>query len=132
MAIKDGTISAAPRAVIYIASITLFLFGVGSSRADDRSQSYLNDMKIMACVMAENAVRGRLNDQGLVSFESCASNKFDFDLAADDRNYKVVGYATVVSSNASSIRRRFSVHLNHNPGSYGEWGFEVTKVEIDP
>jgi hypothetical protein len=132
MPIQDGTISAAPRTVIYIALVALLFFKMGSSRADDRSQSYLNDMKIMACVTAENAVRARLKDQGLVSFESCASNRFDVELAADDRDYKVVGYAIVVSSKTRSERKRFFVDMNHYPGSYGDWGFVVTKIELAP
>jgi hypothetical protein len=111
--------------------IFAIVFQVDSSRADDRSLGYLNDMRILACVTAENAVRARLMPQGSVNFESCASGEFDIDLAADDREYKVSGYATV-SSSANSARRRFFVRMNHNPNSYGDWGFEVTKVEIDP
>jgi hypothetical protein len=102
------------------------------SRAEDRSKAYLNDMRIMACVTAENAVRARLKDQGQVSFESCASSKFDIDLAADDRDYKVFGYATILSPDVASVTKRFFVRINHDPDSYGDWGFEVTKVEIDP
>jgi hypothetical protein len=30
------------------------------------------------------------------------------------------------------VHKRFFVRLNHNPYSYGDWGFEVIKVEIDP
>ena len=103
-----------------------------SSHAEERSKAYLNDMRIMACVTAENAVRARLKDQGQVSFESCASNKFDIDLGAADRDYKVYGFATLLSPNAAPAYRRFFVHMNHDPGSYRDWGFEVTKVEIDP
>jgi hypothetical protein len=114
------------------ALILAIVFQVDSSRADDRSQGYLNDMRIMACVIAENAVRARLKHQGPVSFESCASSTFDIDLAADDRDYKVSGYATVLSPGAGSARRRFFVGINHNPASYSDWGFEVTKIEIEP
>src|SRR4051812_38406610 len=53
------------------------------SRAEGRSKAYLNDMRVMACVTAQSAVRARLKDQGQVGFESCASNKFGIDLAAD-------------------------------------------------
>jgi hypothetical protein len=106
------------------------VFHADLSHAEDRSKTYLNDMRIMACVAAQHAVRARLKDQGLVSFESCASNKFDIDLAADDRDYKVSGYATLLSPNTGSTFRRFFVRINHDPGSYGDWGFEVTKVEI--
>jgi len=102
------------------------------SRADDRLEAYLNDMRIMACISAENAVRARLKDRGQVSFESCASNKFDIDLGVDDRVYRVSGYATVLSPSARPVDRRFLVRMNHNPGSYGDWGFEVIRVEIDP
>ncbi len=102
------------------------------SHAEDRSKAYLNDMRIMACVTAQNAARARLKDQGPVSFESCASNKFDVELGADDRDYRVSGYVTVLSPNAGPAVRRFFVRINHDPGSYGEWGFEVITVEIAP
>ncbi len=105
---------------------------LGFARADDRSLSYLNDMRIMACVTAENAVRARLKEQGPVSFESCASNKFDIDLAANDRDYKVKGYATVLSARDGSAPKRFLVRINHNPQSYGAWGFEVIEIVVDP
>ncbi|WP_210183086.1 hypothetical protein, partial [Bradyrhizobium retamae] len=81
---------------------------------------------------AQNAVRAHLKGKGRVSFESCASNKFDIDLAADDRDYKVFGYATISAPNVALATKRFYVRINHDPGSYGDWGFEVTKVEIDP
>lgn len=97
MPTTDRVISAALRAIVYTALIVMAVFKVDLSSADDRSLSYLNDMRIMACVTAENVVRARLKDRGPISFESCASNKFDFDSAADDRDCKVAGYATVVS-----------------------------------
>jgi hypothetical protein len=100
--------------------------------ADDRPQGYLNDMRIMACVAAENAVRARLQDQGKVSFEGCASDKFDIDIAANDRDYQVRGYGTLLSPNAGAVKKRFLVRMNHSPASYGDWGFTVTEVEIDP
>jgi hypothetical protein len=112
--------------------IVAIVLQVDPSHADNRSLSYLNDMRIMACVTAENVVRARLKDQGLVSFESCASGKFDIVLATDDRDYKVSGYAAVLSPSAGSTHRRFFVRINHNPNSYSDWGFEVIKVEIDP
>jgi hypothetical protein len=102
------------------------------ARADDRPLSYLNDMRIIACVTAENAVRTRLKEQGPVSFESCASNNFDIDLAANDRDYMVGGYATVLSAGDGPASKRFLVRLNHNPQSYGAWGFEVIEVVVDP
>jgi hypothetical protein len=115
-----------------VALIVLIALQSGFCRAEERPQYYLNDMRIMACITAENAVRAYLKDQGQVSFESCASNKFDIDLAVDDRDYQVRGYATLLSPNAGSAYKRFFVRLNHDPNSYGDWGFEVTKVEIDP
>lgn len=114
-------------ALVFVAALRADL-----SRAEERSKAYLNDMRIMACVTAQNAVRSHLKDQGRVSFESCASNKFEIDIAADDRDYKVFGYATISSPNVALATKRFYVRINHDPGSYGEWGFEVTKVEIDP
>jgi hypothetical protein len=126
--LKDKTVA--------MAYVTLALAAtasqLGLARADDRSPSYLNDMRIMACVTAENAVRARLKEQGPVSFESCASNKFDVDLAADDRDYTVEGYATVLSAGNAPASKRFLVRLNHNPRSYGAWGFDVIKIVIDP
>jgi hypothetical protein len=77
------------------------------SYAEDRSSAYLNDMRITACIKAENAVRARLRDKGRVSFESCASNRFEVDLGgANDRDYKVSGYATVLASDAPPVNRR--------------------------
>jgi hypothetical protein len=112
--------------------ILAILFQPELSYADDRPRAYLNDMRIMACIAAENAVRARLKDQGQISFESCASNKFDIDLAANDRDYQVRGYGTLLPPSAGSVNKRFLVRINHNPASYGDWGFTVTKVEIDP
>ena len=128
-AISIGAIRA-----ITCCSVLIFamVFHEDLSRADDRLEAYLNDMRIMACITAENAVRARLKDRGQVSFESCASNKFDIDLGVDDRDYRVSGYATVLSPSARPVDRRFLVRMNHNPGSYGDWGFEVIRVEIDP
>jgi hypothetical protein len=102
------------------------------SYADDRPQGYSNDMRIMACIAAENAVRTRLKDQGQISFESCASDKFDIDLAINDRDYQVRGYGTLRRPDGGSVNKNFLVHMNHNPATYGDWGFAVTKVEIDP
>jgi hypothetical protein len=134
---NHGVVLAVPKAIAdaVILCVTLILAIVlrsGLSRADERLNAYLNDMRIMACVTAENAVRARLQDRGRVSFESCASNKFDIDVAADDRDYKVRGYATILSPNVASTTKHFFVRINHDPGSYGDWGFEVTRVEIDP
>jgi hypothetical protein len=112
--------------------ILAILFQPELSYADDRPQAYLNDMRIMACVAAENAVRARLKDQGQISFESCASNKFDIDLAVNDRDYQVRGYGTLLSPNAGPVNKHFVVRMNHNPRTYADWGFTVTKVEIDP
>jgi hypothetical protein len=118
---------------VYGAALILSIaFQSGFCRAEERSQPYVNDMRILACVAAENAVRARLKDQGQVNFESCASNSFDIDLAADDRDYQVRGYGTLLSPDAGSVHKRFFVRLNHNPYSYGDWGFKVIKVEIDP
>lgn len=51
------------RAVLAVSRITLTLaivFGMDPSHADDRPPGYyLNDMRILACVTAENAVRAR-------------------------------------------------------------------------
>jgi hypothetical protein len=102
------------------------------SHAAERPEYYWNDMRIMACITAENAVRARLKDKGQVSFEGCASNEFDIDIAVDDRDYKVFGYGIILSPNGASTYMHFFVRINHYPGSYGDWGFEVTKVEIDP
>jgi hypothetical protein len=112
--------------------IMAILFQPELSYADDRPQAYWNDMRIMACIAAENAVRFRLKDQGQISFESCASDKFDIDLAANDRDYQVRGYGTLLPPNAGSVNKRFLVRMNHNPAAYGDWAFTVTKVEIDP
>jgi hypothetical protein len=114
-------------ALVFVADLRASSYG-----AEERSKAYLNDMRIMACVTAQNAVRSHLRDQGRVSFESCASNKFEIHLAADDRDYKVFGYATISSPNVALATKRFYVRINHDPGSYGDWGFEVTKVQIDP
>jgi hypothetical protein len=134
---NHGVVLVAPKAVAdaILFCVTL-IFAValrsGLCRADERLSTYLNDMRIMACITAENAVRARLQDRGRVSFESCASDKFDIDISADDRDYKVRGYATILSPNVASTTKHFFVRINHNPGSYGDWGFEVTRVEIDP
>jgi acetylornithine deacetylase/succinyl-diaminopimelate desuccinylase-like protein len=88
-------------------------------------------MRIFACIAAQNAVRTRLKDRGQVRFESCASDVFDIDLSPDDRNYRVSGYATVLSTNVRPGTCGFSVRLRHYPGAYGDWGFEVIAVEID-
>jgi hypothetical protein len=120
-----------PKAIV-VAFVFAAALRADLSRAEERSNAYLNDMRIMACVTAQNTVRAHLKDQGRVSFESCASHKFEIDLAADDRDYRVSGYATVLSPNARPVDKRFFVTINHNPGSYGDWGFEVLRVEIDP
>jgi hypothetical protein len=132
MPTTDSVKTAASRATVYVALIAVSVFKADLSSADDRSLSYSNDMRIMACVTAENIVRARLKDQGEVSFESCASDKFNVDLAADDRDYKVAGYATIVASDGRAAQRHFFVRINHNPGAYSDLGFEVTKVDIDP
>ena len=113
-------------------SILTILLQSGLSYAGDLPQAYLNDMRIMACIVAENAVRARLQDQGQISFESCASDKFDIDLAIDDRAYQVRGYGTLLSPNTGSVKKRFMVRIIHTPASYGDWGFNVTAVEINP
>jgi hypothetical protein len=124
---------AAAHVVILLVTLTLAaVFRPASSRADERLNAYLNDMRIMACIAAENAVRARLKELGRVSFESCASNTFDIDISADDRDYKVRGYAIILPPNVASTIKHFFVQISHNPGSYGDWGFEVTRVEIDP
>lgn len=112
--------------------VFITIFRAELSFAEGRSKAYLNDMRIMACITAQNAVRAHWKGQGRVSFESCASNKFEIDLATDDRDYKVFGCATISAPNVALATKRFYVRINHDPGSYGEWGFEVTKVEIDP
>jgi hypothetical protein len=65
--------------------IFVAFFQVNLSRADDRAVTYLRDMRILACVKAENAVRERLKNEGQVSFESCASDEIDVDLGSADR-----------------------------------------------
>jgi hypothetical protein len=107
-------------------------FQANLSRADDRGVTYLRDMRILACVKAENAVRERLKNEGQVSFESCASDKFDVDLGSDDRNYKVSGNTTVLYPDARPVVRRFSVSMNHDRGAYRDRQFNVTRIEIDP
>jgi hypothetical protein len=112
--------------------ILAILFQPKLSYAGDRPRAYLIDMRIMACIAAENAVRFRLKDQGQISFESCASDKFDIDLGTNDRDYQVRGYGTLLPPNARSVNKRFLVRMNHNPASYADWGFQVTEIEIDP
>jgi hypothetical protein len=112
--------------------IVVAFFQVGLSRADDRPATYLRQMRILACVKAENAVRERLKNEGQVSFESCASDEFEFDPGSDDRDYKVSGYATFLSRDARPVVRRYSVDIKHEPFSYQDWGFGVTRIEIDP
>jgi hypothetical protein len=115
-------------------------FQANLSRADDRLADYLRDMRVLACVTAEKAVREQLKKEGHVSFESCASGQFDFDVGLSDRNYlglndrdyKVSGYVTVLSRDVGPVVRRFLVSMNHDPGSYEDWGFEVTRIEIGP
>jgi hypothetical protein len=107
-------------------------FQANLSRADDRGVTYLRNMRILACVKAENAVRERLKNEGQVSFESCASDKFDVDLGSDDRNYKVSGNTTVLYPDARPVVRRFSVSMNHDRGAYRDRQFNVTRIEIDP
>jgi len=118
--------------ICIVAGVAL-MFSADPSKAETRSPIYLNDMRIMACVTAQKAVRARLKGLGRVSFESCASGKFDFTYSDDDREYSVAGHATVdaLLGKAGQLQRFFVV-INHNPGSYGDWGFEVTNIEIDP
>jgi hypothetical protein len=118
--------------VVFVTLIFALVLRSDLSHADKRPEAYWNNMRIMACITAENAVRARLKDKGQVSFESCASNKFDIDIAVDDRDYKVFGYGTILSPNGASATKHFFVRINHDPDSYGDWGFEVTRVEIDP
>jgi hypothetical protein len=113
-------------------SILTILLQPGLSYAGDRPQGYPRDMRIVACIVAENAVRARLQEEWRIGFESCASDKFDIDLAIDDRAYQVRGYGTLLSPNAGSVNKRFMVRIIHTPASYGDWGFKVTAVEINP
>jgi hypothetical protein len=132
--IAKWTVAGRVREVLvwHVALVFAAILQTGLTRANDHHTQYLNDMKILACVTAQNAVRARLKQEGPVGFESCASSKFDFEISADDRNYKVFGNAIVMIPSGAPKSRRFRVRINHNPGSYGEWGFEVTGVDVDP
>src|ERR1700722_19482988 len=66
-------------------------------QADEATgQTYLDYVKFEACIVAQNGVRAHLAGQARVSFDSCASRKFDITISADDMDYSVSGYATVL------------------------------------
>lgn len=95
-------------------------------------QAYQDYVKLEACIVAQNGVRAHLEGQARVSFDSCASKKFEVAISPDDKDYTVSGYATVLPPLHSSARKPFVVHIDHEPGGYPEWTFRVGRVEIDP
>jgi hypothetical protein len=96
------------------------------------AQVYQDYVKLEACIVAQNGVRAHLEGRARVSFDSCASKKFDVAISADDRDYTVSGYATVLPPSGSSALNSFVVHISHDPGQYPEWNFKVSNVEIGP
>lgn len=95
------------------------------------TQAYQDHVRLTACIVAQNALRAYLEVRARVSFDSCASKKFDVDISIDDRDYTVSGYATVLPPSGPSVLRHFSVRIDHAPGAYPEWNFKVSKIEID-
>jgi hypothetical protein len=104
---------------------------VGQDRARE-AQAYQDYVTLMACIVAQNGLRAYLEVRARVSFDSCASKKFEVDISTDDRDYTVSGYATVLPPSGPSVVRHFSVHIDHAPGAYPEWNFKVGKIEIAP
>ena len=108
-------------------------FGAESVVQADQAttQAYQDYVKFEACIVAQNGVRAHLDGQARVSFDSCASKKFDVAISADDRDYRVSGYATVLPPLGPPALRPFLVRIDHDPGRYPEWNFRVSNVEID-
>jgi hypothetical protein len=96
------------------------------------AQTYQDYVKLEACIVAQNGVRAHLEGQARVSFDSCTSKKFDVAISADDRDYTVSGYATVLPPSGPPALKPFLVHIDHDAGGYPEWNFRVGRVEITP
>ena len=108
-------------------------FGAESIVQADQAavQTYQDYVKFEACIVAQNGVRAHLEGQARVSFDSCASKKFDVAISADDRDYSVSGYATVLPPSGPPALKPFVVRIDHDPGRYPEWNFRVSNVEMD-
>jgi hypothetical protein len=123
---------------LIFATCSAVLFGtVSISQADQdqvearQTQAYQDYVKLTACIVAQNGLRAYLQAQARVSFDSCASKRFDVVISDDDRDYTVSGYATVLPPSGPSALRHFSVRIDHAPGTYPEWNFKVRNIEID-
>jgi hypothetical protein len=104
----------------------------GIVQADQAAvQAYQDYVKLEACIVAQNGVRAHLEGQARVSFDSCASKKFDVAISTDDKDYSVSGYATVLPPSGPPALKPFLVRIIHDPGRYPEWNFKVSNVEID-
>jgi hypothetical protein len=108
-------------------------FGAESIVQADQAagQAYQDYVKFEACIVAQNGVRAHLEGQARVSFDSCASKKFDVTLSTDDRDFSVSGYATVLPPSGPPALKPFVVRIVHDPGCYPEWNFRVSNVDID-
>jgi hypothetical protein len=122
-------------ALNFAACSAVLLGAVGVSQAnqdqDRKFQAYQYHVRLTACIVAQNGLRAYLQAQARVSFDSCASKKFDVVISDDDRDYVVSGYATLLPPSGPSALRHFSVRIDHAPGTYPEWSFKVSKIEID-
>jgi hypothetical protein len=134
------TLSKATRRAVCFWSVWALIPGIiptlgaeGIVQADQAAvQAYQDDVKLRACIVAQNSVRTHLEGQARVSFDSCASKSFDVAISADDKDYTVSGYATVLPPLGPSALKPFVVHIDHDPGGYPEWNFRVGSVEIAP
>lgn len=114
-----------------IPGMCLALGAESNVQADQATvQAYQDYVKLEACIVAQNGVRTHLEGRARVSFDSCASKKFDVAISADDRDYSVSGYATVLPPSGPPALKPFLVRINHDPGRYPEWNFRVGNVEI--
>jgi hypothetical protein len=109
-------------------------FGAESIVQADQAaaQAYQDYVKFEACIVAQNGVRAHLAGEARVSFDSCASKKVEVAISADDRDYSVSGYATVLPHSGPSVLKPFLVRIDHDPGRYPEWNFRLRRVEIAP